>query len=141
MLASGSIASILSTAAASLLARSRTGSAASAPNATSHWIEGEPAMHEHGLDLRHTVTGYAIHHASSLLWATFHEAGMQHTRLPGWRIAPAVAAMALVVDYGVVPKRLTPGFERHMSRAGLLSVYAVFAGGLALGSRLTRRLR
>ena len=113
----------------------------SASNATSHWLWGEPSMYRHRTDLRHTAAGYAIHHASSLFWATFHEAGIQRTRLPAWQLAPVVSAMAMVVDYGVVPRRLTPGYDRHMSRAGLASVYAAFAGGLVLGSRLTRRLR
>lgn len=79
---------VSSIATAALLARRRTGSAASAPNATSHWLWGERAMHRHRTDLRHTVTGYAIHHASSLFWATFHEAGSGHTRLPASRLAP-----------------------------------------------------
>ncbi|KGO99882.1 hypothetical protein [Novilysobacter defluvii] len=140
MLFSGSLASVASIAAASVLARRQTGSVASAPNATSHWLWGEPAMHRHRMDLRHTLAGYAIHHASSLFWATFHEAGLERTRVAPSRLAPAVAAMALVVDYGVAPRRLTPGFERHLSRTGLAVVYAAFAGGLALGSRLARRL-
>lgn len=120
MLLSGSLASVASIAAASVLARRQTGSVASAPNATSHWLWGEPAMHRHRMDLRHTLAGYAIHHASSLFWATFHEAGLERTR--------------------VAPSRLAPGFERHLSRTGLAVVYAAFAGGLALGSRLARRL-
>ena len=138
VLASGSLASVSSIAMAALLARRRTGSAASAPNATSHWLWGERAMHRHRADLRHTATGYAIHHASSLFWATFHEAGLEHTRLPASRLAPAISALALAVDYSVVPERLTPGFDRHLSRTGLAAVYAAFAGGLALGSRLAR---
>lgn len=138
MLLSGSLASITSIAAASVLASRRTGSAASAPNATSHWLWGEPAMHRHRTDLRHTLAGYGIHHASSLFWATFHEAGVERTRMPPSRLAPVVAAMAMVADYGVAPSRLTPGFERHLSRTGLALVYAAFAGGLALGSRMGR---
>ena len=98
-------------------------------------------MHRHEPDLRHTFAGYAIHHASSLFWATFHEAGVDRGKVPAWRLAPAISALALIVDYSVVPKRLTPGFDRHLSRTGLVAVYAAFAGGLVLGSRLAGRLR
>ena len=138
---SGSVASVLSIAAATLLARPRTGSAASAANAPSQWLWGESARHRHDVTLRHTLTGYAIHHASSIFWAAAHEAAVDHFRIRPSRAAPLVTAAALVVDYGVVPKRLRPGFEGHLGRGGLVTVYAAFAVGLAVGSRLTRRLR
>lgn len=137
----GSIASALSIVVASAFARGRTGSVASAPNATSQWVWGEPARRRHGVSLRHTLLGYAIHHASSVWWACFHEAWMDKTRLPAWMIAPAVGTAAMVVDYGVVPKRLTPGFERHLTRAELAAVYVAFSAGLWIGSQLTRGLR
>lgn len=139
-LASGSVASVASIAAAGLLARPRTGSAASAANAPSQWLWGEPARHRHDVTLSHTLTGYAIHHASSVFWAVVHEAAIERLRARPGAVAPAVAATALLVDYRVVPERLRPGFERHLSRSGLVAVYAVFAAGLAIGSRLARRL-
>ncbi|MCE7031494.1 hypothetical protein LY625_02450 [Lysobacter sp. GX 14042] len=141
VMAGGSIASMLSIIVAGVLARRRTGSLASAPNATSHWIWGERAGRRHQVTLRHTALGYAIHHASSMWWACFHEAGLDRTRVPAWVLAPAMGAVALVVDYTVVPRRLTPGFDRHLSRTALVSVYVAFSAGLLLGSRLTRGLR
>ena len=132
---------MLSITAAALLARSRTGSAASAANAPSQWLWGEPARHRHDVTLRHTLLGYAIHHASSVFWAVTHETAIDRYRARPSQVAPVVAATAMAVDYRVVPKRLRPGFERHLSRGGLVVVYAAFATGLALGSRLARRLR
>ena len=128
-------------ATAALLARPRTGSAASPANAPSQWLWGEPARHRHDVTLRHTLLGYAIHHASSVFWAVAHETAIDRYRARPSRIAPVVAATAMAVDYQVVPKRLRPGFERHLSRVGLVAVYAAFAAGLTIGSRLARRLR
>lgn len=76
----GSVASVTSIAVATLCSRPRTGSAASASNAISHWIWGEPGRRRHSLDFRHTVLGYTIHHASSVFWAFAHEAALEHTR-------------------------------------------------------------
>lgn len=138
---SGSVASIASSLMLAALTRITTGAAAAGSNATSHWIWGERAMHRHRADLAHTVVGYAIHHASSLLWACVYEAARPRRgeRLAGVCVrACAVAALAAFVDYRLTPKRLTPGFEAHLSRPGMTLVYAAFAAGLAL-SRPPRR--
>jgi hypothetical protein len=51
--------------------------------------------------------------------------------------AAAVAAVAWVVDYGVVPRRLRPGFEAHFSRRSMVLTYAAFAIGLFATGVLT----
>jgi hypothetical protein len=40
------------------------------------------------------------------------------------------------VDYHVVPKRLTPGYEHRISSGALLATYGALAAGLALGALL-----
>jgi hypothetical protein len=42
-----------------------------------------------------------------------------------------VAATAYVVDYHVVPRRLTPGFELRLRGAAFAGVFATLALGLA----------
>jgi hypothetical protein len=81
---------------------------------------------------KHTLTGYAIHHASSLWWAACFEAWAAKSRRPAELAAKAAAtaAVAYVVDYKVVPPRLSPGFEGKVGRLGMAAVYAAFAGGL-----------
>ena len=117
----------------SRLARARTGSYASGTNATSHWLWGESAKQRHAADLPHTAVGYAIHHASSLLWAFAFERWLAARRPPHpVRAAATVTAVAYVVDYRVVPKRLTPGFEQHLPRRARFAAYAAFAAGLAV---------
>jgi hypothetical protein len=126
----------------SLLARSRTRSVASASNATSHWVWGEPAKRTRRLDVRHTVLGYAIHHASAVFWALAYERWRSARRPPGPLLAAgAVSALAYGVDYHVVPPRLTPGFDRHLTKRGMFVAYAAFAAGLAAASLWRQRRR
>lgn len=141
-LVSGSTASVLSSVAVALHSRAGTGKAASGVNATSHWAWGERAMWRHRADLKHTALGYAIHHASSLWWAGLFEA---RAKTCGPRDAAALGAVtavtAYLVDYHVVPRRLTPGFDRHLSAAGMVSAYAAFGLGLVASHLLLRELR
>ncbi|RPE76915.1 hypothetical protein EDC50_2167 [Vulcaniibacterium tengchongense] len=141
-LASATCASVLSTWVVSLAGRKATGSAASATNATSHWLWGERARRVHRVDVRHTVAGYAIHHASSFFWALFYEAWRERRpRSRAWPPALAVSAAAYLVDYHVVPRRLTPGFERHLGGPAMAATYAAFALGLTLAAALRSRVR
>lgn len=109
-----------------------SGSAPAGTNAASQWVWDRPARHASGWSWRHTALGYAIHHASSIFWAAGYEAWCVHR--PGHPVAKAatVAAVAYVVDYHVVPRRLSPGFERRISGPGMACVYAAFALGLAV---------
>jgi hypothetical protein len=140
-LLSGSVASIACTLTVSLLGHARTRSLASTTNATSHWIWGEPAKWRRRADLRHTAVGYAIHHASAIFWAVIYERWRGARRPPQPVVAAgAISALAYVVDYHVVPPRLTPGFDRHLTNGGMLLAYGAFAAGLA-ATALWRRQR
>ena len=142
-LASGSLASVLSTLVVSLFSRRRSHSAAAGTNAASQWIWYPRARHVARARLKYTVSGYVIHHASSLFWAIGYEAlTPQRADLPG-QVARAAgtAAMAYVVDYHVVPRRLSPGFEHRIGPAGVCAAYAAFALGLLLATRASARDR
>lgn len=137
---SGTVAAVASAATVALLARRRTGSLASGANATSHVLWGdEAAARCHRADLRHTALGYAIHHSSAVFWAAGFESLLALRRPPHPALAAAaVGAVAYVVDYHVVPKRLTPGFELHLARREMGAVYSVIAAGLALTAVMRR---
>lgn len=144
-LISGSGASLLSLAALALLSRRETGSAVSATNATSHWLWGDRALRQHRAALRYTALGYLIHHASSVFWAVIyerwsggHRGGARAVR--PWRDAALVSALACATDYLATPKRLTPGFEHHLSKPSMAAVYLAFGVGLAAGGLLSRRV-
>ncbi len=50
-----------------------------------------------------------------------------------------MAALAAAVDYGLTPRRLTPGWELVLSRRSMVATYAAMALGLAAGAMLARR--
>lgn len=124
-----------------LASRSRGDRAPTAVNGPSHWLFGEPAVHDQRLNVRHTVVGLLVHQASSLLWSSFFAAGRLSLSARGhnsWRCiateAATLGAMAALVDLVVVPQRLSPGFERRLAAKQLTAVYGSFAAGLAIAA-------
>lgn len=144
-LVSGTVASLATSAALMMLARA-SGRPAPAPiNATSHWAHGDAEARSGTVDARRTLVGYATHHAASVFWAYLFEriAGLRRGNGAPvlLRDAAAITAVAAVVDYGLVPKRLTPGWEIVLPKPLIASTYAVMALGLAAGGYLSRRDR
>jgi hypothetical protein len=111
-------------------------------NAVSHWLWEDKAFRQHEASLRYSLAGYCIHHAASIFWAIAYEklAFRRHdppTKAEAIASAATVAAVALAVDMQCTPKRLTPGFERKLSKQSLLVVYAAFGAGLVLHTLLS----
>lgn len=138
-LVSGSLAAVVSTAMVSFWSRRVCGSIPAGTDASSQWVWGRGARRVRDWSWRHTALGYAIHHASALFWAVGYEAWQQRRPARPLRRAAAIAALAYVVDYHVVPARLSPGFERRVSTPGMACIYAGFAVGLALTTLLRAR--
>ena len=138
----GGLGSFASALAAATGARAR-GRAAVAPlNATSHWLHGRRAGRVRRVDARHTGVGVATHVASALFWAApfvlwlrrRHEPSAVETVGAGL----ATAAVAAAVDYLIMPRRLTPGWEFALDRNGVGGAFAGLALGLAGGALLAR---
>ncbi len=93
-------------------------------------------------DTAHTLIGYATHHASALFWAVPFEAWLAarppRTTIELLRDACAMSAIAAVIDYGVTPKRLTPGWELVLSKRSTAATFGAMALGLAAGALLAR---
>lgn len=143
-LVSGTTASLLSTVALAALGKKEAGSAFAPTNAVSHWIYGDKAARHTGPSMRYTVPGYLIHHVSATFWSVLFErfAGRYLDRsTPAGSLAAAAAtsAFACFADYKLTPRRLQPGYEKHLSKPSLAIVYAGFALGLAAGAALSRR--
>ncbi len=49
-----------------------------------------------------------------------------------------VAGIAYVTDYRLVPRRLTPGYEKRVSGRSLFVIYGVLALSLGAGALLVR---
>ena len=144
-LPTGLLAGLLSATILLWRGRAETRRAAAPINAISHWFWPGEAMRRDEASLKHTGTGIALHLGSSLLWSTAYGwlRARRHkpTALNAALDAATVTAVAAMVDLAVVPKRLTPGFERRLSKPSLGAVYAGFAIGLALGGLLALRQR
>src|SRR5215203_3122862 len=143
-LVSGTVASLAMTAALALLAKKEGKSALQPINSTSHWLHGEEAGSFKAMDMSHTAVGFGTHHLSALFWAAIFERWLanqpQRTPLLMLRDAAAMSAIAAAVDYGITPKRATPGWEEVLSKNSIALTYGAMALGLAAGAMLAREL-
>ena len=137
-LVSGTAASVTSSAVLALLAKAEGRNAVQPLNATSHWVHGEEAGAVREVDLNHTAVGYATHHAASIFWAFLFEslqaARRERSASRTAKNAALVAAIAAVVDYGVVPKL---GWEEVLTASSITGGYVGMAVGLMLGGMMT----
>ncbi len=132
--AAGSLAGLATTAAVALSGRHETGSGVAPINATSHVLWGDEAGATDAVDVKHTLPGMLINVGAGVFWALVHELVLE--RLPRRDAAAtvasgaAVAGLAYVVDYHLIPRRLSPGWELRVSRK------SVALGFVALGLSL-----
>ncbi len=110
--ASGLCAGLAALAALAVAAERRNRSPWRPINATSHWIHGPRSGSVSRPDLAHTGTGFTTHMLASFWWALPFSAMIGRSARPSpSRVVAAAAgttALAALVDYGLVPKRLTP---------------------------------
>lgn len=145
-LAAGASASLLSTVAMLLAGKGERDAPAGPLNGPSQWVFGRHAAFRRSADLRHTLTGFVIHHLMATGWAVLHERVFgrnrrQKTTARVLRDAAITAAVANVVDYQLTPRRLQPGFDAQLSRKSLFGIYAAFALGLAVYDLASRHRR
>jgi hypothetical protein len=143
-LVGGAASSLLSTVALAALGKGEGASAYAPTNAISHWIWKDEAFGHVEPSLRHTATGYLIHHGSATFWSVIFERLCGHLldrKEPALTlgVGMAAASVACFADYQLTPERLRPGYEEHLSKPSLALVYGSFGLGLALGAMLCRR--
>jgi len=135
-LVSGAVASVLSAAVLAICGQIENRRPAGPLNGPSQWVYGRWAARMRGPSVRHTLTGFLVHHVMATGWAVLHERYLARNKAQQTvpqRLARAglTAGVANFVDFQLTPKRLRPGFETQLSRKSLLAVYAAFAIGLA----------
>ena len=142
-LTTGSVASIVSIATLAVLAKMEGEHVGQPLNSTSHWLHGEKAADVRAIDAAHTGVGFATHHASVLFWALPFEMWLAshppRSSLQLGRNAAVMSAIAAIVDYGITPRRLTPGWELTLSKKSMLGAFAGLGLGLTAGALVSRR--
>jgi hypothetical protein len=136
-LVTAAIATGVTSVTALLLSKVLTGRAAAGLNATSHIVWGDSAGRVKAPDFKHTAVGAALNAGAMASWAAVHEL-LPRARSPLAALSKGalVSALAYLTDYYVVPKRLTPGFEKHFTPGGMLLMYGALAGALGAGEAL-----
>ena len=115
------------------------GNAVAPVNAVSHIAWGDEAAEQDDASLKYTATGATLNAAAIASWAAIYELGFGRAARRG-NIKTAIAggiataALAYVTDYYIVPKRLTPGFEKRLSSPSMFAVYAALAASLPMAS-------
>ncbi|SAK95915.1 hypothetical protein AWB81_05332 [Caballeronia arationis] len=130
---SGGAAGLASALAAAAGAKRSRCTPYAALNAVTHCLWQDAALREDAVSVRYTGLGASIHLGSAVFWGVLFEALCGRDARAGKVAAAAAttAAVAYVVDYHVVPDRLTPGFEVHLSRQALGLTYLALAAGFA----------
>jgi len=141
ILLNSAVATAATSGASSWFAFRETGHPAAALNATSHILWGDDAASKDKADLRHTLVGAVINAAAMVSWASVQQLLFPRARGPlsALGIGATVSGLAYVTDYYLVPRRLTPGFEKRLSPPALGAVYAVLAAALGVGAWLGRK--
>jgi hypothetical protein len=116
---------------------------AAAPlNAVSHIVWGDRAAAHDAPSWQYTATGTALNTAAMVGWSALFQlfAGPPRARTATRSVAVALVttAAAYIVDYHVVPRRLTPGFEKRLSGASMWAIYIALAAGLVGGDFYAR---
>ena len=140
----GTLAGTLIALTAGSLGKVENGRAIAPINAVSHILWGDQAARRVKPSLKYTGTGLALNEVAAVFWGVIYEKffGLAARRgdvakaLAGGAV---VAAAAYVTDYHIVPKRLTPGFEKRLSGRSLFGVYAAMALSLGAGALLTKK--
>jgi hypothetical protein len=110
-------------------------------NATSDWLWGDAAVSDARADTSRTATGFITHELAMLFWSTLLETalGPRKRTLPVLALGgAATAAVAAVVDYALVPRRLSPGWELALTRKSMAGAFGAMAAGLVAGALASR---
>lgn len=141
---SGVVAAGATAACVALAGERDSGSAVAAVNVTSPIAWGDSANGVKHVDAKHTLVASVFHVGACIFWGTLYEKlygraaerGEVGTAMLG---GAAVAAAAYVTDYHVVPRRLSPGWEKRLSGRSLAAIYSILALSYPLRGLLQAR--
>ncbi len=133
----GALAGVATTAVVALCGQRETGNAVAPINATSHVLWGDEAAAADAVDLKHTLPGVVINAGAGVFWACVQQLLLGRVaRTHGAAVASgvAVASLAYVVDYHLIPRRLSPGWELRVSGRSVALGFVALGVSLALAA-------
>ncbi|MEK8090853.1 hypothetical protein [Thermithiobacillus plumbiphilus] len=141
---SGGFAAMAVNATTAVLGRAETGHALAPINAVSHVLWGDRAAEMDQASMKYTFNGLAINSGAAVFWATIYEKffgeAADRRDLPLALLGGGlVGGMAYVVDYHLVPERLTPGYDKRLSGKSMAVLYGALALGLTIGALLRKQ--
>lgn len=139
---SGVVAALSSAALMAMRGQIENGNPVAPINAISHIAWDEKAFEADKLDIKHTLIGLSINDTAMITWGVIFELLRTVTKSRGNMpktvgCAAGLALLAWAIDYKIVPSRLTPGIEAHLSQRSIAMIYLAFALALS-GSALWR---
>lgn len=134
------IAGAATTGAVAFCGLFEDGDAVSPVNDISHIVWGDKAFDEGEVSLKYTGTAVLLNQTAIGSWALLHQLGFGRAQRRGDTLNSVlggilVSGLAYIVDYHLVPPRLKPGFERHLTPRSLFFIYAALALALGLGGK------
>jgi hypothetical protein len=133
----GSLAGVATTVVVALCGQRETGNPVAPINATSHVLWGDEAAAADAVDMKHTLPGVVINAGAGVFWACVQQLLLKRVpRTNGAAVASgvAVAALAYVVDYHLIPRRLSPGWELRVSGRSVALGFVALGASLALAA-------
>ena len=137
----GAGAAVGAVAAIMTLAKAEGKPALAPVNASSHWLWGDKAGRQTEADLEHTGIGGATNICAGLMWGGLLGAHFQRRRPTSVGIVrdgAVMGAIAGLLDYGLLPRRLSPGWELVLSGRSVVLGMASMAAGAVIGGFAAR---
>ena len=136
-------AAVAALAAVALLSRLEGHSAARPINATSDVLWGPHDALGDRADVAHTLPGLLVNVGAGFFWGAVFAFSMppasKQTSKATIGRAFGTSLLAAVVDYGLMPQRLRPGWELALRARSVALALAAMGAGLAVGGLTARR--
>lgn len=141
-LLAGVSGAIVSAMALMALSQSFARSPFVALNATAHWLVGPDAISQNGFSVGVTGVGLLTHFLACLFWGAVFAAllSVMHVKeiFLMWLYGLLLSMIALIIDYGVLPEQLSPGWHLVLPVKAVLAAFIALGAGLAIGGALSR---
>lgn len=110
-------------------------------NVTTHVFFGPEVVAQQSFDVVHSVLGLTIHIVACFFWAAVMILLLRPveraTRRLAWAAGLVIALMAVLVDYAILPRFLSPGWHLILPPIGVLGGFLGMGTGIAIGLVIT----